>query len=346
MKRCTSFCRVVYLSNFSTHCIVYLFMILFYYFLSNFSIFFIFQFFFLGINTTNHNMDKILVMVCSLTSILSTLIFNGIVMLTFIKMKHKKKKKTSNILLLNQSFADAVLIIPTFMHVLLQTRFNSWKIAISYKLSFSYTSFISISSIMLTTLDRFMALKYPVFHKVHVTKTKVSFAIVVVWAVCVVPALVENSFRYNLNYMVFPMIMFSILFSFVSIILFLLFSTFKSIRQSNTARSVFMRSGTDSTPTRDNKMVKILFAMALSYSVTIVPYIAVNFLDLQDNELIEEYELDISYIVYTLSGCIDPLLTIYIKNDFTETKCFKLPKIHCYSMDQKDLEDETLPVSI
>lgn len=293
----------------------------------------------------------------SFLSIIGTLIFNIMVMLTFAKMRKSQRKKTSNVLLLNQSFADICLVGPTFMHGLIYSGIQSERVVITFRILFMYSGCISIGSILLTTLDRFAALRYPFFHRTNTTQCKVLMAISFVWLGCIVPPIGESLLRSYNAYKIFVIVMFIIFLACILIILLLLLSSFATFRSS---RSMRLRHMTTGSPRRksemisaecckEKRMVKILFAMALSYATTIIPYMIVTLLDVFFEELnvrISQNIICTSYLLYTLSACIDPILTIFIKDDFKQAKNWMLIPKYLWRARDVELQLASIPLQL
>lgn len=266
------------------------------------------------------------------TSLISTIFLNSLIVITYILMRRSVKRKVSNVLFLNQGIADWCVAVPSCIIATIYNGESSRQSWIYFKFTFLFTSFISIASVLLITLDRYLAVRYPLRHRRLVTKCKVLIAITIIWVASAVPPIVESLFNISrthyITYRTFMVIIFTILISCVFIILLLLFYTFSTIRGSIHLRIKILQLTLmskkknrllNTEQNKEKRMVKILFAMVFAYATTILPYIIITFIDLFYDELqikLSDQLLDIAFLLYTLRASEDPLLTIFIKKDF------------------------------
>lgn len=271
---------------------------------------------------------------------ITTLVFNAMVIIAYIKMKKQTKNKAANIFLLNQACADLSSILPSMLWSLFAFTTDFHHLDKEYKIFFLFTSFVIIGSILVTTLDRFFHVKSPTLHHKVGGKFQVVVSILVAWILPIIPTVAYTAFvpRNNIvDEFKFARVVFSILLILVCVIVGLLFMTYQILRASVNQRITEIVASPISDHKEDNimkehskerRLILILFCMAMAYAATILPHIIVVLVTLHYRQLELHYSIvfwqRITYMVYTLSATVDPLLTIFLRSDFKRAKYWLL----------------------
>lgn len=269
-------------------------------------------------------------------SILFAIMLNTSVIVVYFKMSKSMKEKSPNIYLASQAFANystivmAIILEFSYLHIA-----ATWVHLLPYyEFTFIYSSFVTIGTIVLTTIDRYSAIRFPFKFLRHVTSCRVFLAIFIVWIVSSVPPftygkfVVDHASEVKATAVTFAILLVLVLFIFITLVM-----TYSAIRDSMQARlSVITVQESKNNELqlqkerqKERRILKILFCMAMTYAVTMLPIIIVVLMSLHYEQLqldsltMAQCQLVTSW-VYTLSSITDPLLTIFIKEDFSRAK--------------------------
>lgn len=271
-----------------------------------------------------------------ITFIVLILLLNGTVVVCFLKMKKPLNRSTPNIFLLNQALGDTTICIPMMMHVLPRhVQRETWQH--HYSLLW-FTVFVSIGAVMLNTVDRYFTLKNP-FHSWRLSSIrKVGTSILLVWVVSAIPAIicaVIISVTHNKGWSVYWKTMIKLSISLFAIVLLLVIAiviliilsanalnqAIQGIGQEAPLTVVERESEDEVDHTKERRMVKIMYAMVFVYSITTFPWIVAELLFLlyEDTSFVTYFVLlGVTYMLYTISAIINPLLTLCLKHDYNQ----------------------------
>ena len=257
-----------------------------------------------------------------------SIILNGMVIIAFLKMRKTLRKKPPNVYLVNQAFADLFSVVPHLLITFIYLGSKTEERQKYYKIAFLFSSIIRIGSVMLTTTGRFIAIKYPLHHLRFATKYRVYLSISIIWVISAIPSLIcllVSDFR-NVYYILI-VTTFASLLMFIFMIFAILFVTFKTIRSSINRRVLDISSmpRTERNKERlkveqqkENRVINILLFMVTAYAITIFPCIILVLLASHYSEVIRWAR--VAYYIFMLSLIIDPLLTVFMKDDFKQAK--------------------------
>ena len=265
---------------------------------------------------------------CKIAIIVLILFFNGIVILTFCVMGKPLRGNSSNIFFFNQAIADCTVSAPILMHVLPINILQLWQAELYI---FTYSVFVSIGSIMINVLDRFLTLKKTFRHCRFVTWLGVLKAILGAWSCPLIPVFMCAVSTNNLDKNWYcTMLTFPCMLLIVIIVLVLLFVSLAVIKlssrkQMNDIQSQPLNESNEDTfhieYSKERGMVHLMLTMAFVYAITILPYMIielVNKADLSNPYPISGEAIGATYLLYTLSAVINPLLTLCLKQDFNQ----------------------------
>merc|ERR1712226_1339802 len=188
------------------------------------------------ISKTADDMDGMLMQISGvgvIVTIVTTLAFNIIIILAYSMMKKQVQLKAANMFLINQAVADLSSVIPSMIWSCFAFGSHFHHLDRSYKILFLFTSFVIIGSLLVTSLDRFFYVKSPLLHHKVGGKFQVMVAILVAWAVPVIPSVTYAAFVDSVqDEFKFAKVVFTILLLLVMIIVILLVLTFMTLRAS------------------------------------------------------------------------------------------------------------------
>ena len=273
--------------------------------------------------------------------IILILLLNGFVVVIFVKMEKTVKWRTSNILLLNQTMADTTVCIPLMLHVLPQhIQHEIWPHGMAFVW---YTIFVSVGSVLLNTFDRYVTLKKPLSRLTMNSKMRLLIAILSVWILSALPAVASaiaassNIDDWKVYWSIIKtlsIILFLLLLGIVLIIIGLLILSARVLERN--VLDVHARWKSFDAPNDENKrgMMKLLSAMIIVHAVTTFPWIIVEIIyaicghrhDAGSTAWSTLFVLmGITYILYSLSAVVKPLLTIFLNQDYNNV----LPPCSC-----------------
>ena len=222
------------------------------------------------------------------------------------------------------------------------------KIADHYSIGYlfvqNYAVCLVACVLLLVTMERFIAIKYPFQHRTHVTTNKLRLAVIITFLLPFIPVTVLCTY-------IFPaslsdkssMTQYQVTIGIIGIICIiinytLLVVSYITIKKSIAARIRQLEDNANTSHElvlRENKknlrIFIILLTMCTIYTVTFLPmivYYSIRYL------LKAKHNIPVTIIVfncYYLSSLLNPLITIFYKEDFKHTlfNCFKThPKRH------------------
>ena len=263
-----------------------------------------------------------------------TVLLNAIIMAAYCIMPASLKKKVPNVMCVNQACANVSSIVPsllisTVVFLLLDRRFYNPEVHQMYWVFFLYTNFLVVLSLFLSTLDRFLHLKFPSHYVRTASVKKAVVIVVVIWLISTVPpSLFRAALKEGDVYSVFTGV-FTVLLVLTSLVLILLAVTFINLRGViHHQMEMKMSLSADETKEEERKrqvanerqLVCVLFLRTCTYMCTLLPHIILRLVVLHRDMLglpySVRYWLSFTYLVYSFNGVLDPLLTIFLRQDF------------------------------
>jgi len=266
-----------------------------------------------------------------------TLLLNGMIVGAFIILPSSLQKKVPNVMAVNQACANISSVVPsllisTVVFLLLgEPRVFKPKLHQMYWVFFLYTNFLVILSLLLSTVDRFINVKFPGRYHKTASVGKAVVLVLVAWMVSLVPPVLYDDAAANGKdiYPVFRVI-FTLLLVLTAVVLILLSVTYINLRSEfhQQIEAKLSLSGPDCTNDEEHKqqmanerrLVCVLFARTCTYMCTLLPHIVLRLIVLHREALKVHhsirYWLSVTYFVYSFNGVLDPLLTMFLRADF------------------------------
>ena len=274
--------------------------------------------------------------VCALAVVVTavcTLLFNMLVIAAYFKMPKSLKKKVPNIMAVNQACADISSIVPslliaTVVYLLLGENTYNAEVHRMYWVFFLYTNYLVVLSLLLSTFDRFINLKFPGNYHRAATERKAIVVILLTWVISAVPPILYKSSIKVDVYSYFTGV-FTVLLLLAVIVLILLLVTFKILRREIIEQTELMisLSATEAKEeeqkhhlANERRLVCILLTRTCTYMCTLLPHIILRLVVLHRDALKLHHSvghwLSLTYLIYSFNGVLDPLLTIFLRQDF------------------------------
>ena len=267
---------------------------------------------------------------------------NTTLIVAFSKMSTKVRSKTSNILLVNQSCADLLTIVPSLIHSLSvyywiaeQTYQRSLSV-ITYVISF-FTGPAVLATLILTIVHGSYIINFSGKYSNVFSGCKVVAAIVGMWILSCVPAIVVKVFvvdssdrpQSEYNFLVGYFIVVIVVVVLLVVVLVFSCRTHRSLncvrllKPSTTSPYEEMEVATGHQTQRH--LITSLFLRIITVVATHVPHIVLSLILLHGDEMNEFLYhvanwLSMSYVIYTLHPILNSLITIFLVDDFQEAR--------------------------
>lgn len=205
-----------------------------------------------------------------------------------------------------------------------------------------YTVFLALGILVLTSGERFLALRRPFFHRRYVSKNKMIAAIVILYIVAFIPCIFYICFT-NLRDdgedvgarhfgVIYTATRLALVFAGIIFVLAVLFFTLRTVQVSIRHRTI--RSPMDfgkvddaskerfvlSERRKEKRMMSIFFTMAAVFTLSYLPMAVINSIKLHQNHAVRYYDMLIAeviiFVLYIASAFVNPLLTLSLKDDF------------------------------
>lgn len=253
----------------------------------------------------------------------------------------KKRKKVANYLFACTAFSDLFvsglawyMFMISYINSNVPNFPNFENIAyVTYFLQ-DYSFVVSLGTVLLSTIDRFISVKRPIKHREITMKPKIKLTIFVVWGVSFVPPIIRLCLS-KLNYInLYDEKDVIYIYCLHSIILFVILLTYGLLINTFTmVRRIILNPMKGSRRTRDHinvmhkrsrRLVKIFIAMTSAYTVTYLPIIISMILYTSGflNTMEEYYIVLVTVFAdtfYLFSSLINPIITIAFKKDYRVT---------------------------
>ena len=282
---------------------------------------------------------------CSFVPI--SFLFNFTVTFLFIHFPSTHRAKIPNILFLMQSISDNLVTIsmsfisfelnPFSLNYVLTEHFENLSVFF-----YGYAMFLPVAVLLLITVERFVAIKYPLEHHTYITIRKIVIAFTFTFILSSLPSIAFILFTYlsygqfdNLSSLKYEITIGLISVMIVIVVYALLLKAYITIKRSIDTRIHSQGTRTDQRARkmiiqekkRNRRIFSILVVMCTIYTVTFLPFITINIYHgfTADFTAICDILYNLSVLLYFSSALINPLITIFFKEDYKYTlyKCFK-----------------------
>ena len=254
-----------------------------------------------------------------------------------------KRKKFANYLLFCTSLSDMFIsglswymFMISYMNVH-QEKFPQFEniVYVSYLFQ-DYSFVVSLGTVLLSTIDRFISVKIPLLHREITLKPYSKCIILLIWGISIIPPITRlclNNFDYRNLYdsrdVIYIYCLHSIILIVIITIFILLIKTFTTVRGiiSNPIKGSCRTRGYSNTmQKRNRRLVKIFMAMISAYAITYLPIIIAMILYTSGYlDTMDEYYIVLLTVFadtfYLFSSLINPIITITFKEDYRHTLC-------------------------
>ena len=235
---------------------------------------------------------------------------NLIIIHSFIR-RRLVRKKIPNILLFNQAIADL------FNGVVYGVSYVTYTLLIEFKdenaedtspfVRFfrSTTLFSSILLYAVIALERFLAITYPLRHRVHVRKKHIWLAVVISWLITTIVSVLNILFESMVRFTIMSLIILINIILFVATFIKAKYSTHLQAGESNQLNINFKKQ---------LRLTMVFFAMFMAFTIVYIPLLTCSLLGVLKHEVsIIWYEAINSLLL--LTSVLNPILTITFKKE-------------------------------
>ena len=199
-----------------------------------------------------------------------------------------------------------------------------------YMCMLEYSLILTLGSLLVAALERYICITKPIFHRRYVLKKHVIFGTAIVWLISFVPPLTLISlmgFQYveseNLSVTIYSCVFDVVMLMLIAASVALLVQSLRVSKRScdkRTARStsITMRNTTSKTTMR---LVTIFMCMIVAYAVTFLPFAGTRLL--YDLGVLESLPITAQIVIfivcntfYKSSSLFNPILSISLKKDY------------------------------
>ena len=274
------------------------------------------------------------------TAIIATsLLFNLTLALAYILMRAPLKQKINNICFFNQSIADLTIIIPLSIQLLVEgasVHTSGYLFPVVL-----YSIYIRIGSLLITSLYTFLILKLHSDHWKLVSVVRLRCAIVCMWCISTIPALkcgvvlTPRMIKTNNFLWKYTACESSIIFVVVFIVIFVLLGNAmrtKDMEMVYREQRPVVEGGSEveSMHTEqhvehqvvcvsrkmEGRAARVLFGMCVMNVLMLLPLVVGVVVVLVAPHVPVTSILPITYLIYTTTSIVDPLLIMYFHRDF------------------------------
>ena len=294
---------------------------------------------------------------------------NGTVIVVYLVMKRLHKKTTPNFMLFNQAIVDVIIALYALLSTL-PNYFNTWMQERHYNIARiilgDYSIFLALGILVLSSGERSLAIHKPFLHFRNITLCRIFFCILVVWILSFIPCAVlifytkpEGHIATNEFYIIYGS--FRVGFVIVGIITVLVVLCFcyrsvrKSIRDSQRTSSLKKRIKSedenllDEENKKELRYITLLIVMSIVYALSYLPMGIFSIVRSVASESLSFFEMlvieIVVFILYVISAVVDPIFTLFIKDDF-KGLIFRHCNYECGRCKCKKINEEQVSVRI
>ena len=137
--------------------------------------------------------------ICSFVPI--SFLFNFTVTFLFIHFPSTHRAKIPNMMFFIQSISDILVTISMTLNLINCNPFSLnyvitehyWKLSMFF---YCYSMFLPIVVLLLITLERFVAIKYPLEHRIYITTRKIVIAVFITFILSSIPSIAFTMYTY------------------------------------------------------------------------------------------------------------------------------------------------------
>ena len=272
------------------------------------------------------------------------IIISNITICWIFKTNRKMRQNPTNILICNQACADlsnGIIFVPLRIASLFYVIFNNIT-----PFANCYIILVSLFSLLLLAVDRYLLISRPLSHRQHVTSRRICRTITAVWSIPVLIALIplvwwfeppEKKIKAN---KVFIGSMWSVILglTFLMLVLysFVIRDGKRFIRRHD--RRLRTCSQHRSSVIDDRRLTLLMGLLLLFFIFAYLPIVYMNFMDIIDkSQLAPPTVSHISTYSFLLNSIVNPILCVTLKEDFFRVIC----NLRVFKCLRRTTEDET-----
>ena len=259
-------------------------------------------------------------------------------------MSASHKSKIPNKMFFIQSITDIIVSISLTLDSILLKINNLSELSENFFTTlhflYQYSVVLTVIILLLITIERFIAIKFPFQHRTFITANVIRNILVYIFLSSSIPGIVFATYCYLSRdrslLITFGIIMPSIGLAIIITVYTLILISFYTIKKSIDAR-IHRQEESTSTSNRqiivkerkkNIRIVIILFTMCTIYSITYLPLIVYNiylFTTERNMGFNGHIFRNAINLLYYISALLNPLITTFFKEDYKHTllKCFK-----------------------
>lgn len=295
---------------------------------------------------------RILLLMEGVLAILS-LFINSSVIFIFLRMLAYQRHKRSNIIFLWQAVTDLIVTIAMVVDVIFYSSFyNSIlmppQFFVVWWFFFGYSQILAINTLLLITIERLMAIRYPLHHRFYSTRTKTASALCTTYSISTIPAIVYTTYIWPLfmtfyDKFHFLAMQYVIIISTLSLMILIVIFVFLIVSYSSIRKSIQKRIRQHYRYVSINKQIKrfirreqikhrriirILIIVCTIYSVTYLPLTIYRICYYPLYDVIPESLHMVLYnsfvLLYFSSALLNPIVTLCFNLDYRKRllQCF------------------------
>lgn len=292
--------------------------------------------------------------ICAIIVLVTSMLgiyFNTAIIVAFYRMSKTARSKTSNILLVNQAFADLSTVVPSlldsvFVYYLMVEHKYLHEIYCAIFFFFYLTDPTSITSLAIYVAHGAVSIKASqsrIFSKRN-TLAAIAMVWIISYALAVFSVVYENSYQFMVGYNIYVFIVIA------SIVAFLVFS-YKSHPSSSCRRVVeastlvpYDEMANATNGQNQNRLLKSMILRGITLLATDLPHCVISAIILHGEPIEQMEHIAIWLILWmlsTLHPILNSLITIFLVEDFKlARKWLTFGKCGTTSPIEHDREDE------
>ena len=292
------------------------------------------------INNTYVDHRHIIPLSVHITAAISITIFNALVIFLYISMK-KHKRNIPNYLMFSQAMVDMYQAAVTWYETAVDSldKTNSFLCTINevtHTALFEYSLSLCLLTLMLASIERYLSITKPFFHRKFVTKTRIIYGSLSVWAIAILAPiclmLAAQFDQMNLNSS--AVILYSYFFDGILFILIVAIITTLALSLKVGKNSMNASINTQKQHDKDKsgktlecfmrkkvRLVVIFISMMAAFLVSFLPFALGRFFNdaglLNGLSVSHQYKLLATcHVIYKSSSLFNPILTLSLKDDY------------------------------
>lgn len=274
-----------------------------------------------------------------------TIAANLLVIIIYALSEEKIRKKTANMLLCNQAVVDLFQGTITNGVTLFGQSFGLAK-----EIIYQFSMALSLHTVILVSLERYIFIIKPLFHRKFMTRRRICYAVVITWlsSILWIPFRLVHLIDKNVNWKHYTLYYISIseaiVFIIIIAVIYSYVATYRTVKKFLTRKYHYSREGRNIASVggqmnynyneKEMKITQIFISMFVAFLVSYLPVFINGIIHISLGSenytplLLKIMSLDLTF--YLLNCIFNPIVTIIYKEDFK--KRFGNIFLRCKSM--------------